>query len=69
MQEQTARGGGGVTNPGDIQEMFICCIEEHGLVGSTGDSWVARLDHLQEVFSNLSDSMILYFSSCSFTIP
>ena len=37
MLEWAAQGGDGVTNPGDVQGMFRCYLEGHGLVGNTGD--------------------------------
>ena len=33
MLEWAAQGGGGVTIPGGIQEMFICFAQDRGLVG------------------------------------
>jgi len=44
--EQAAQGGGGLTDPGGVQEMLTCCTEGHGLVGSTGGKWVVGLDEL-----------------------
>ena len=44
------RGGGGVTVPGGVQEMFICCTEGHGLVRTIGDRWTAGLDDLGDLF-------------------
>jgi len=37
--EWAAQGGGGVTVPGGVQEMWRCSTEEHGLVGMVGISW------------------------------
>ena len=31
--EQAAQGGGGITSPEGVQEMFRCCTNGHGLVG------------------------------------
>ena len=35
--EWDAQGGGGVTIPGGIQEMFRCCTKKYSLKGNTGD--------------------------------
>ena len=32
----TAQGDGEVTVPGGVQEMFRCCTEGHGLLGTIG---------------------------------
>ena len=37
--EWAAQGGGRVTDPGSIQEIFRCCTEGHDLVGNIGDRW------------------------------
>lgn len=55
--EQAARGCGGVTNLGGVQETFICCTEGHVSVGDSGD---------REVFSNPGVSMILWFVLSAF---
>ena len=47
---QAAQGGGGVTDPGGVQETFRCCIERHGLVGNIGDRWTVELDDLFGLF-------------------
>ena len=56
--ERAVQRGGGVTNPGGVQETFHCCTEGHGLVEmlvvSRWLDWV-----ILEVFSNLGGSMIL----------
>ena len=36
-EERAAQRGGGVTDPGVVQETFRCCTEGHGLVGNIGD--------------------------------
>jgi len=36
-------GGGGVTDPGGVQETFGHCVEGHGLVRTIGDGWMVRL--------------------------
>lgn len=36
-----AQGGSGVTAPRAVQEMFMCCTEECGLVGNVGDGWMS----------------------------
>ena len=43
-------GGGGVTIPGGVQEMFRCCTERRGLVGNTSDRWRVGLDDLGGLF-------------------
>ena len=48
--ERTALGGGGVTVPGGVQEMFKCCTEGHGLVGNIGDRWTVGLGDLRGLF-------------------
>ena len=35
--EWAAWGGGGVTDPGDVQGTFRCCAEGHSLVRTIGD--------------------------------
>jgi len=55
--KQVAQEGGGVTNPGIVQETFRCCTKGHGLVRN-GGGWRVGLDDL-EVFSNRGDSMLL----------
>ena len=56
--EQTAQGGGGLTNAGGVHEMFRCCSEGHGLVANIGGR--CMLDWMiLEVFSNRGDSVIL----------
>ena len=44
--------GGGVTDPGDVQERFGCCTERHGLVGNIGDKWMVELDELRGFFQS-----------------
>ena len=44
------QGGGGVTVPGGVLEMFRCCTEGHGLVGNTGDRRTAGLRDLGGLF-------------------
>jgi len=48
--EQDAQGGGGVTDPGGVQEILRFCTEGHYLVGSVGDSWTVGLDDLGGLF-------------------
>ena len=59
---QAAQGGGEVTVPGGVHEPWGCGTEGRGqqaLVGVRG-----RLDYMiLEVFSNLSNSMILSFTA------
>jgi len=50
MLERTAQGGGGVTDPEGVQEMFRCCTEGNGLVGNIGDRWMVELDDLGGLF-------------------
>jgi len=38
--EWAAQGGGGVTVPGGVQEVFRFCTEEHGSVGNISVSTV-----------------------------
>ena len=49
MLEWAAQGGGGITDPGGVQEMFRH-VEEHCLVRTTGDSWMVGLDDLVGLF-------------------
>ena len=44
-QEGAAQGGGGVTDPKSLQEMFRCCTKGHGLVGN-GGRWIVERDDL-----------------------
>ena len=62
MLEWAAQGGGGITNPVGIQEMFRRCTEGHGLVGNTGGSWMVGLDDLRGVFQpwGFCDPLILF---------
>ena len=59
MLEWVAQGGGGVTIPRSVQEMFTCCIEGHGLVGKmlVVGGWLDWM--ILEVFSNLNTSVTL----------
>ena len=50
MLKRAAQEGGGVTNPGGIQDMFRCCTEGCGLVGNIGDRWTVGLDDLRGLF-------------------
>jgi len=52
-------GGGGVADPGGVQETFRCCTEGHGLMGNIVDRWMIGQGDLRGL-SNLGDSMILY---------
>ena len=45
--EQAAQGGGGVTDPGGVQETCSCGTEGYGLVSSIGGRWVVGLDDLR----------------------
>ena len=45
-----AQGGGGVTDPGDVQAKFGFCVEGHGLVSTIGDGWMVGLDDLEGLF-------------------
>ena len=40
-----AQGGGGFTDPGDVQGMFRC-LEGRGLVRTIGDRWIVGQDDL-----------------------
>ena len=69
MLEQAAQGGGGVTAPGGIQEMWRCGTKKHGSVRKYW-WWVGGwLDWMVfKVISNLVDSMILSLTpTCSST--
>ena len=35
--EWAIQGGGGVTDPGGVQEMLRCCTGGHGIVGNIDD--------------------------------
>lgn len=48
--EWAAQGGGGVTDPGGVQERFVCCVEGHGLVRAIGDGWTVGLCDLVGLF-------------------
>ena len=58
--EQAARWGGGVTIPGGVQKTCRCGTSGYGLVGMVVLGWQLDLVTL-EIFSNLNDSMILWF--------
>ena len=47
---QVCQGGGGVTIPRGVHEMFTCCSKGHVLVGNTGDRWMVGLDDLRGLF-------------------
>jgi len=57
--EQTAQGGGGLTNAGGVHEMFRCCSEGHGLVRAIGSRWTVGLDLFQPW--RFYDSMKLFY--------
>ena len=58
--EQAAQGGGGVTIPGGVQKMCKCGTSGHGLAGMVVlGGWLDSM--ILEVFSNLNESMILWF--------
>ena len=59
---QTAQGSGGVTIPGGVQKTCRCGTSGHGLAGVVVIGWQLDLMIL-EVFSNLNDSMILFYDS------
>jgi len=42
--DRSAQGGGGVTIPGSVQEMFRCCTKGHGLAEITGDRRMVEMD-------------------------
>ena len=50
MLEWAAQGGGGVTDPGGVQEACRCCTEGHGLVRTIGDGRMVGLDDLGGLF-------------------
>ena len=50
MLEQAAQGGGGVSNPEGVQEMYRCGNEGHGLLENIGDRWTIGLDDLGGLF-------------------
>ena len=52
---QTAQGGGGVSLPGDVQELWRCGTEGCGLAGMVGMDWWLNLMILV-VFCNLYES-------------
>jgi len=42
-----AQGGGGVTVPGDVQEVCRCDTEEHSVMDSISGKWTIGLDDLK----------------------
>ena len=44
------QGGGGITIPGGVQEMFRCVTEGCGLVANIGGRWMVGLDDLGGLF-------------------
>lgn len=56
-QKISTQGGGGVTMPEGIQELWRCSTEGHDLGGMMGMGWPLNLTIL-EVFFNLYGSMI-----------
>ena len=48
--EWAAQGGGGITFPGGVQEMFRCCTKRRGLEGNIGGRCSVGLDHLGGLF-------------------
>jgi len=48
--EQSVQGDDGVTDPGGVQELFICFTEVHSLEGNPGDRWTVGLDDLEGLF-------------------
>mgnify|MGYP001852925745 CR=1 FL=1 len=57
---QAARGGGGVTVRGGVQEPWRCGTEGRGLVGSIGDGWTIGLGDVSDLFQTLGfcDSLL-----------
>ena len=49
MLQHAAQGSGGVTIPGDAQEVSRCT-EGCGLLGNIGDRWMVGLDDLRGFF-------------------
>jgi len=49
VRHWAAWGGGGVTSPGGVQEIFRRT-KEHGLEGIIGDRWMVGLDDLGGLF-------------------
>jgi len=45
-----AQGGGGVTIPGGVQEMFRCCAKGRSIMGNTGSRWTVGLGDLGGLF-------------------
>ena len=58
-----AQGGGGVTIPGGVQEIFRCCTEGHGLVRNINDTWMVGLDGVRGFFQacRFYDSVSLWY--------
>ena len=50
MLERAAKGGGGISVPGGVQETFRCCMEGCGLVGNVGDRWMVRQDDIGGIY-------------------
>ena len=50
---QAAQGGGGVTVPGGVQELWRCGTEERGCDGSIGVRWTVGLDDLRGLIEPL----------------
>ena len=63
--EQAAQGSGGVPIPGGVQKMCRHGTLGHGLVGVVMLGWQLDLMIL-EVFSNLNDSVMLWFHDLDF---
>jgi len=62
--DQAAQGSGGVPIPGGVQKTCGWGTSRHGLAGIVVLGWRLTLMIL-EVFSNLNDSVILWFCECS----
>ena len=45
-----AKGGGGVTVPGGVQEIWRCGTKERGLVSNGGGRWLVGLGSLRGLF-------------------
>ena len=50
MLKWAAQGGGEVTVPGGVPEMFRCGTERCGLVRNIGNRWTVGLDDLRGLF-------------------
>jgi len=68
-EERAAQRGGGVTDPGVVQETFRCCTEGHGWEENIDDRWMTGLNDLEDLFQSWwFYDYLLYYLLILFTV-